>query len=235
VGAPAPSPPRRLDSVLFDWDGTLVDSAEVSYRCYRGLFSGLGIPFDRGRFEATYSPNWHRTYTAVGLPEDRWSEADAVWVDLYGREESRLMPGAREALSRLSDRGVALALVTSGERRRVERELTRLGLDACFETAVCGGEVPHRKPHPEALRLALDRMRTPPSRAAYVGDSPEDVEMARAAGVFSVGIPGGFPNGDALRASAPDLLCPSLGAALEVLLPPTSPGGRLGRDGAGGG
>ena len=46
-------------AVLFDWDGTLVDSAEASYRCYVRLFDSYGIGFDRTRFERTYSPNWH--------------------------------------------------------------------------------------------------------------------------------------------------------------------------------
>jgi beta-phosphoglucomutase-like phosphatase (HAD superfamily) len=63
-----------------------------------------------------------------------------------------------------------------------------------FRTVVFGGDTPNRKPHPEALLLALERMGVAPGRAAYVGDSPEDVEMARAAGVRAVGVPGGFPN-----------------------------------------
>ena len=57
-----------------------------------------------------------------------------------------------------------------------------------------------------------------PEEAAYLGDSPEDVAMARAAGVFAVGIPGGFPNRGALAASEPDLLAPSLDDALDRLL-----------------
>ena len=58
---------------------------------------------------------------------------------------------------------------------------------------VCGGETAQRKPHPEPLLVALERLASPPAEAAYVGDSPEDIEMARAAGVFAVGIPGGVP------------------------------------------
>ena len=56
-----------------------------------------------------------------------------------------------------------------------------------------------------------------PGEAAYVGDSPEDVEMARAAGAFSVGVPGGFPNREALEASAPDLLAEDLAAVVAAL------------------
>jgi len=83
---------------------------------------------------------------------------------------------------------------------------------------VFGGDTPNRKPHPEALLLALERMAVAPGRAAYVGDSPEDVEMARAAGVRAVGVPGGFPNREALAASRPDLLAPDVLSAVNALV-----------------
>ena len=61
-------------------------------------------------------------------------------------------------------------------------------------------------------------MAVAPDRAAYVGDSPEDVEMARAAGVRAVGVPGGFPNRGALAASSPDILAPDVTSAVSLLL-----------------
>jgi phosphoglycolate phosphatase-like HAD superfamily hydrolase len=101
----------------------------------------------------------------------------------------------------------------------VRREVAALGLDRFFGAVVCGGETARRKPDPEPLLLALERLSLPPAETAYVGDSPEDVAMAKAAGAFAVGIPGGFPNREALAASQPDVLAPSLGAALRALLP----------------
>lgn len=205
-------------AVLYDWDGTLLNSAETSFRCYQGVFSSLGLGFDRADFERTYSPNWYRTYRAVGLPEARWAEADRLWLEHYGRQPGELVPGAREALGRVSRRELAQGLVSSGDGRRVRQELLSHGLEAFFGAVVCGGETEGRKPDPEPLRLALARLGVDPGEAAYLGDSPEDVEMARAAGVFSVGVPGGFPNRDALQASAPDLLAASLAEAVERLL-----------------
>ena len=92
------------------------------------------------------------------------------------------------------------------------------GADGVVTTAVCGGETARRKPHPEPLLTALGKLAVPPAECAYVGDSPEDVAMARAAGALAVGIPGGFPNREALRAASPDLLLPSLDEAVEALL-----------------
>ena len=207
-----------LRGVLFDWDGTLVNTAEASYRCYQKLFSGYGIAFDRGAFQRTYSPNWHLTYSALGLPEERWAEADARWLSHYGQEQVVLIEGAREALLRVHDAGLVAGLVTSGDRVRVARELDALGVAPLFQVVVCAEDTVQRKPHPEGLRLALRRLALPPHEAAYVGDSPEDVQMARAAGVWAVGIPGGFPNREALAASRPDLLAPDLLSAVNALV-----------------
>ena len=212
-----------MRAVLFDWDGTLVNSAEASYRCYVSLFGSFGIAFARADFERTYSPDWYQTYRAVGLPESSWEQADACWLEQYGRERAELLPGTREALERLRRSGCKLAIVTAGDRQRVSGELDALALSSIFSALVGAGDTRQRKPHPEPLLLALDRIGVRPEQAAYVGDSPEDIHMARAAGVYSVGIPGGFPNQQALRASAPDALLPDLAAAVDHLLVPRDP------------
>jgi phosphoglycolate phosphatase len=205
-------------AVLFDWDGTLVDSAERTFRCYEQIFSVHGIAFDRAEFQRTYSPDWYRTYEQVGLPSETWADADARWIACYETAPGALVAGACEALERLAARGLVLGVVSSGDGERVRAEMASLGVARHFATAVCGGETARRKPHPEPLLVALERLGVPPSECAYVGDSPEDVAMARAAGAFAVGIPGGFPNRQALAASLPDLLAPSLEAAVAELL-----------------
>ncbi len=207
-----------LRAVLFDWDGTLADSAERTYGCYVRIFSAYGIGYDHAAFERTYSPDWYRTYDQVGLPREHWPDADARWLSCYASEPSRLLPGVREALERLAGRGLAQGLVSSGDGTRVRREIEALGLERFFGAVVCGGETARRKPDPEPLLVALERLGVAPAETAYVGDSPEDVVMARAAGAFAVGIPGGFPNREALAASSPDILAPSLDEAVKALL-----------------
>jgi len=208
-----------LRAILFDWDGTLVDSAEKSYRCYVHVFSAYGIEYDRDAFERTYSPDWYRTYEQVGVPRERWPEADARWIECYETTASRLVDGAREALGHLAARGLRQGLVSSGDGARVRRELLALGVEGFFGAVVCGGETARRKPDPEPLLVALERLGIAPPEAAYVGDSPEDVAMAKSAGAFAVGIPGGFPNRAALLEARPHLLAPSLEKALAALLP----------------
>jgi pyrophosphatase PpaX len=207
-----------LRAVLFDWDGTLVDSAESSFRCYARVFPEFGIPFDRAAFERTYSPDWYRTYREVGLPEEHWEAANARWLEHYACEPPTAIADAIGSLDRLRAAGLRLGLVTSGSRQRVVREMATLGVAEWFEAVLCAGDTAHRKPHPEPLQLGLHRMGVAAEESAYVGDSPEDVQMARAAGAFTVGVPGAFPNRDLLRAAAPDLLADTLGEAVEALL-----------------
>lgn len=207
----------RVRAVLFDWDGTLVDSAAASLRSYVRLFGGYGIAYGPEEFERTYSPNWHRTYAALELPPEKWDEADARWLEIYAEERSELLPGAWDTLVTLRDAGLVQGLVTSGSRPRVETDLARLQVASFFGVVICGGDTALRKPHPEPLQVALERLGIPADAAAYVGDSPEDIEMAKAAGAFAIGIPGAFPNRAALAASAPDLLAADLAAAVRAL------------------
>lgn len=207
-----------LRAVLFDWDGTISDSAEASFRCYARLFPEYGIPFARDDYRRTYSPDWYRTYVQLGLAEEHWEEADARWLEYYEAEPACEMAGGIAAVRALGEAGLRLGLVTSGSRTRVERELAGLDLASWFETVVCAGDTTFRKPHPAPLLAALERMGVGARESAYVGDSPEDVEMARAAGVYAVGVPGPFPNRDLLEASAPDLLAASLPEVVAALL-----------------
>jgi HAD superfamily hydrolase (TIGR01549 family) len=209
---------RGFRAVLFDWDGTLVDSAEATYRSYVALFARFSIPFDRGRFALTYSPDWRLTYERVGLGEDDWPEADRLWLELYGRERNALLPGVLAALARLESAGLHLGIVSSGDRARVTAELRDLEVARFFRVVVCGGDLALKKPRPEPLLLALERLEVPAFEAAYVGDSPEDVLMTQAAGAFAVAIPGGFPNHEALAASGPDARARSLGEAVDLIL-----------------
>ncbi len=209
---------NRVDGVLWDWDGTLIDTASASYACYQEVFRNFGIAFDRERFEATSSPNWYATYRALGLDESVWPEADTHWVSCFERQLCSLLPGAREALSAARGAGLRQALVTSGSRARVEPDIARHEFDGIFEVVVCAEDVSRKKPDPEGLLTALDRMGLEPGQTAYVGDSPEDVEMARAAGSLAIAIPGGFPNRAALQASPRDALTDDPLAAVAWLV-----------------
>jgi phosphoglycolate phosphatase-like HAD superfamily hydrolase len=108
-------------------------------------------------------------------------------------------------------------LVTSGDRNRVVRQLRAFRLTRLFSARVCSGDTLHRKPHPAPLRLALQQMCLKPSACVYVGDSPEDLEMARRAGVRAIAILGPFPTEKRLRAARPEFLLESISDLPKVL------------------
>ena len=149
----------------------------------------------------------------------RFPEAERLWHAAYARQSPQLMPHARRVLSGISA-AYALGIVSSGTRSRILKQLRRFGLRKRFPVCVCNEDSPRRKPHPAALYLAISQLHLQPSQVVYVGDSPEDVHMARRAGVYTIGILGPFPNQERLRASRPAALLESIAglpAALKRL------------------
>jgi HAD superfamily hydrolase (TIGR01509 family) len=196
-------------AVLFDWDGTLLNSYQADLRAYLSMFHALGIDWTERELALHYSPNWLRVYRAALLPRSKWMEAGRLWTRAYKLENPPLLPGARRVLRLLAQK-FDLGIVTSGNRQRVRRQLRQLELASYFSACVCSEDAAKRKPHPAPLLLALQRLRRAPEHCVYVGDTAEDIEMARRAGVRAIGVFGPFPTAARLRAAQPDVLLNSV-------------------------
>jgi pyrophosphatase PpaX len=207
---------HAVEGVLFDWDGTLINSYDADTSAYLAMFKEMGITWGLAELEKNYSPNWYEVYRAARLPRKRWEDADRTWRAHYAKHRPKLIAGARRVLARLAG-AHRLGLVTSGDRDRVVRQLREFRLTTLFAVRVCSGDTPRKKPHPEPLRLALRQMELHPSACVYVGDSPQDVEMARSAGVRAIGVLGPFPTEKRLRAARPEFLIGSLEELPDVL------------------
>src|SRR5713226_2633957 len=127
---------RAIQGVLFDWDGTLLNSYEADSAAYLAMFREIGIPWGLDDLARHYSPNWYHVYRAAKLPRARWDEADRAWRAQYAKHKPRLLAGARQVLTRLRKRH-ALGLVTSGDRDRVVRQLREFRLTQIFAARVC--------------------------------------------------------------------------------------------------
>jgi HAD superfamily hydrolase (TIGR01549 family) len=200
---------QSIRGVLFDWDGTLLNSYEADTAAYLAMFRKMGIPWGTEELERHYSPNWYRVYRAAKLPRSEWDDADRAWREQYANHRPKLLSGARRVLSCLRTRH-ELGLVTSGDRERVTRHLHEFRLTEVFAAHVCGGDTVRKKPHPEPLRLALRHMDLDARDCLYVGDAPEDIEMARRAGVRVIAVLGPFPTEKRLRAAKPEFLLESI-------------------------
>jgi len=207
---------RRMEGVLFDWDGTLIDSYHADASAYLAMFDEMGIPWGIEELEKNYSPDWYQVYRSAGLPRRRWPDADRAWRAHYANHRPKLIAGARRVLARLGG-AHPLGLVTSGDRDRVTRQLREFGLTTLFAARVCSGDTLRKKPHPEPLRLALRQMKLDPSACVYVGDAPQDVEMAQRAGVCAIGVLGPFPTEKRLRAARPEFLIRSIEELPDLL------------------
>jgi HAD superfamily hydrolase (TIGR01509 family) len=178
-----------MRTILFDWDGTIVDSIGALYETDAAICRRIGVPFDLAIFRRTFSPNWRHMYDSLGIPKDRTEEAVQVWRDTFRSDQTRPFDGVRGALTRLAMGGLTLGVVTGGDRAEVEPQLRRVGIDDLMTVRVYDHDTSAGKPHPEPLLHALELAGgCAPADAVYVGDALDDMRMASAAGVRGVGI-----------------------------------------------
>jgi HAD superfamily hydrolase (TIGR01509 family) len=194
-----------VDHIFFDWDGTLLNSFEADASAYAQMFCALGMDWSIVELKRHYSPNWHLVYSAAGIPRAKWDEADRLWRLFYQKQLPKMQPGAMNVLRTL-DRRFKLALVSSGSRTRVRKQLREHNVSAMFLTKVCSEDAPRRKPHPAPLLMALEKLGARPQSSVYIGDAPEDIEMAHRAGVRAIGVLGGSPVPERLRVASADAL-----------------------------
>ena len=204
-----------INTLLFDWDGTLFDSAVAGFVAFEKTFNDLGVSFSSAFYAANYSPNWYSMYEALSLPSDSWSKADELWLHHYGEQPPSLVEGARETILEIKKRGYRMGVVTSGTQRRVTREMNELGLDDVFALVLCNEHVTNKKPHPEGLETAMATLKSSNESCCYVGDAPEDIEMGKTAGIFTIGVVSAYPTSLRLREAQPDIHVDSISELLD--------------------
>lgn len=201
---------RSVRTLIFDWDGTLADSAGLGLLAFQKSFAELGIAFPLEIYEANYSPNWYATYEALGLPKDMWQSADDLWLKHYGAQTAPLIEGVAKTLLDLHQKGYRLGVVSSGSESRVGHEIEQSALREVFQIVICNEHIVNKKPHPEGLDLALGRLGSTNSESCYVGDAPEDIQMGKQAGVLTIGVRSDYPSSARLHDAKPDLYLESL-------------------------
>jgi pyrophosphatase PpaX len=180
----------RFPVVLFDLDGTVVDSGGIILASMRhATREVLGRDFgDAELMQAVGGPGLE-AQMAVFAPE-RVDELVRVYRDHNEplHEELEACAGMEDVLLRLRAEGRRLGVVTAKRRSTVELAFARVPLAHLFETVVGGDETEKHKPDPEPLLLAAKRMNAVPGETAYVGDSPFDIRAAKAAGMYAIAV-----------------------------------------------
>lgn len=210
-----------MDAIVFDWDGTLVDSLPAIFDANTRVLAEYGLPFDADRYRAAYVPDWRLMYQRLGIPDDALEVAGARWLELYrATDEADLLPRVAESLARLSDAGFVMGLVTAGHREVVEGQLERFGLGGLLPSRVFGNDPIAVKPHPDPLLRVLDQLGRSHriATARYVGDVPDDMRMARTVGSLGIGIESTIGTRGALEAAGASAVYPSVAEFVDDLL-----------------
>jgi phosphoglycolate phosphatase len=209
------SPPPAGRVVVFDLDGTLVDSRTDIVRAVRHVLGVRGGPVRTDDEIASFVGDGARSLLSrvLDVPADapELHEALATYVAFYAEhpaDHTTLMPGATAVLDELSH--LPLAICTNKPRVATELVLSALGLSARFAVVVAGGDLERLKPDPAPLRRVAAQLDAPTTSLVMVGDGPQDVECGRAAGAFTIGVLGGFAPAAVLRASRPDVVVSTL-------------------------
>ena len=206
--------------MVFDWDGTVIDSASAIAECIRNAAADLGLPLPtREQASHVIGLGLHDALRGAvpDLPAERISEFVARYrVHFLKSEESMgLFDGMRELIESLS-RDRRLAIATGKSRRGLDRALDATGLKPYFRASRCADET-RPKPHPAMLLELMDELGVDRERVLMIGDTSHDLEMARAAGVDAVAVTYGAHAEEHLRGSAP-LTCLSSVGALSAWL-----------------
>ena len=210
-----------MDAIVFDWDGTLMDSLAAVFDANAKVLAEFGVPFDEARYRAAYTPDWRVMYERLGVPLATMEAAGDRWLELYAdTDDAQLLPGAAKALRRLADAGFVLGLVTAGDQVVVEAQMERLGVAGLLPIRVYGSDDVAAKPHPDPLLRALRQLeRTDRAHLArYVGDVPDDMRMARAVGALGIGVESAIGVREELLAAGATAVFPSVSTFVDRLL-----------------
>jgi HAD superfamily hydrolase (TIGR01509 family) len=189
--------PTRPDAIVFDLDGTLVDTVGARIEAWQAAFAERGIDVARERLEPMIGMDGRRLAVEVTGDEDGAEEVDRRAGALFDERnrDPRPLPGAREALGRLDVAGLTWAIATSSRAEQVAASVAALQLER-VPRIVDGSAVEHAKPAPDLLLLAARELGVRPKECWYVGDSTWDMRAAVAAGMRAIGVTAGAAVGE---------------------------------------
>lgn len=192
--------------IVFDWDGTILDSPAAIAECIQASCGDLGLEVpERSRASHVIGLGMQELMRAIapGLAPERYPEfVEAYRKHFRTREPAmRLFPGMRELLADLSATSL-LGIATAKSRRGLERALDATGLRPHFRASRCADET-HPKPHPAMLLELMEETKTDSKSMLMIGDTSHDLEMARAAGVDALAVAYGAHPEQGLRACGP--------------------------------
>jgi len=197
----------KFDALVFDLDGTLVDSARLIFGAFNHVAEYyLGRRFEPEEITRFFGPSEESTWRNL-LPPDKVEEGLRRYYQYYRdrQMECVLFDGVRPLLERLKQTGVKLAIATGRGAKTTGITVEHLGLEKYFPVILTSGDITRPKPDPEVVQLACHRLQVSPEKTLMVGDSAMDVEAGRAAGTATAAVLwGSFGLGGPVQQAGPD-------------------------------
>lgn len=217
------------DAVIFDLDGTLIDSTDVYLRILNVAFERLSLPLFSKEdildllIEGDFDWNKILPTDLEGRKEEIIQKAMEIIRKIYPqifREEVKLIPGAADILREISMGDMKIGLVTSTDAKYLAPKLHPLQaseVENLLQVIITTDKIPNKKPSADPLIECGKRLRVEMERIVYVGDSRIDIRAGKAAGTMTVGVLTGVDDYEALRAENPDAILDSVVALREIL------------------
>ena len=218
-----------VNAVIFDMDGTLIDSIDIYFKIVEIALERLKLPqVSRQQIldaSETGDFNWelvlpdevhHKKDKIIG---EAWEIINEIAPQMFA-ENLKLIPGADNILKSISANIHRIGLVTSTQQKYLKLKMQPLksaGVEKLFEVIITSDDVPNRKPDPDPLIECARRLDVNPSKCVYVGDTRTDMKAGKAAGMKTVGVLTGFDDYDMLAKESPDAIIDSIRNLLEVI------------------
>jgi 2-phosphoglycolate phosphatase len=219
----------KVDAVIFDLDGTLIDSIKIYFKIVDVVFERLNLPpVSRDTIvEAVKDGDFDWDCVLPDDVKDRKDEiiSDAVKIilEIYPRmfgKDLKLIHGVERVLKTICCDGLRIGLVTSTPQQGMVHKmqpLKKAGVDKLFEAIITTDDVKNKKPAAEPLVECLKRLQVDASRSVYVGDTRVDIKAGKAAGMKTIGVLTGFDDRTALGEEKPDAIIQSVKDLPDVL------------------
>ncbi|HLR08903.1 MAG TPA: pyrophosphatase PpaX [Bacillota bacterium] len=207
-----------IHTVLFDLDGTLIDTNELIIASFQHTFERYGQSFSRDEIIAFNGPPLTETFKRID-PE-RAEEMIATYREhnvLNHDQYVTAFPHVKKTLRRLQAEKIPLGIVTTKLRKMVDRGLKATGLDGFFKTIITLDDVEHTKPDPEPVLKAISALDADPPTTLMIGDNYHDIEAGRRAGVQTAGVAWSLKGEDVLRTYEPTYMLQDMADLLDIV------------------
>ena len=219
----------KVKAIIFDLDGTLIDSIDIYFTIVEKALERLNLPpVSRASILAAAESenfNWDLVLPEQSrnrktkMIDQAWEIINEIAPPLF-EKNVKLIPGADGTLKRIASSGLKIGLVTSTRRSYLKikmQPLTSAGVEELFEAIITSDDTQKRKPDSEPLLACARQLRVEADKCAYVGDTRTDMQAGQAAGMKTIGVLTGFDERQLLQKETPDAIIDSIGHLMEVI------------------